>query len=392
MANREERLAFTMKYNFDIIPSRYNTASIKWDHYPNTDILPMWVADMDFKTAPEVIAELKSQVDFGVMGYTYASSELNKITVRRLKDYYQWDINEEWLVWLPGLVPGLNMACRSAGKDGDKVLVLTPIYPPFLKAPNFARRQKVTQNLQLIDNEWKVNFNQFEKTIEEENIKILLFCNPHNPLGKVYNREELQKINEVCIRHKVIICSDEIHCDLILNPQKEHTCVASLSKEISEQSITLMSPSKTFNLPGLCCSFAIIPNAELRQNFIKSGEGFVPHPGILGYAGCLAAFKHGHAWHQELLDYLRLNLSDINNRMKQLPKIKMISPDATYLIWIDTRDLNLTNPGKYFESKGLGLSDGRIFKGDGFVRLNFGTSRALLEKGLDRFEMAVKSC
>ena len=380
-----------MKYEFDKIPSRKNTASIKWDHYGEEDILPMWVADMDFKSAPEIATELRKCVDFGIYAYTHAPAELNKITVERMKEYYQWEIKPEWIVWLPGLVPALNMSCRTVGKDGDKILIITPIYPPFLKAPNLARRQKVTLDFQLVNNEWKVDFEILEKTIIEENIKVFMICNPHNPIGKVYSKSELKIIAEICVRNNVLLCSDEIHCDLILNPSAKHTCIASLSKEIENLSITLMSPSKTFNIPGLCCSFAIIPNQEIRKEFEKTGEGFVPHPGIMAYAGCLAAFKHGKPWHSDLIEYLKENLSYVNDRVSRMPKIKMIPPDATYLVWIDARELHLINPGKYFESKGLGLSDGRIFKGDGFVRLNFGTSRELLKQGLDRLELAVKA-
>ena len=378
-----------MKYNFDTIQSRRNTGSVKWDFYANQEILPMWVADMDFQTAPEIINELKKIVEMGNFGYTKPPPPLKKITIDRLKNNYNWEVKEDWIVWLPGLVPALNMACRSIGKDGDKVLVLTPIYPPFLKAPNLARRQKVTLDLNLIDNEYQIDFNEFEKIIIEEKVKIFLFCNPHNPLGKVYSKEELQKISEICHRHNVLICSDEIHCDLVLNPEKKHICIASFSESIANQSITLMSPSKTFNLPGLCCSFAIIPNQEIRQDFEKSGEGFVPHPGTFGYAGCFAAFQFGEKWHSELIQYLRGNLNYLKERVSKIPQIKMIPSDATYLAWIDTRDLLLINPGKYFETNGLGLSDGRIFKGDGFVRLNFGTSRETLKEGLDRLEKAV---
>lgn len=380
-----------MNYDFENILERRNSGSVKWDHYPEKEILPMWVADMDFKTAPEIINSLKNIVEQGNFGYTNSPFELDDIVVKRIQNFYNWQIKAEWIVWLPGLVPALNMACRTIGKDGDKVLTLTPIYPPFLKAPHLARRQKVTFDLELIQNEYRIDFLKLEQKIIDENVKIFLLCNPHNPLGKVYSVDELNAIADICARHHVLLCSDEIHCDLIMNPQKKHTCIASLSNDIANQYITLMSPSKTFNLPGLCCSFAIIPNPEIRDNFKKSGEGFVPHPGTFGYAGCYAAYQFGHDWHQELIQYLRENLVYINHRMSHIPQVKMITPDATYLIWIDTRNLHLIAPGKYFESKGLGLSDGRIFKGDGFVRLNFGTSRSILKEGLDRFESAVNS-
>lgn len=380
-----------MIYDFDNTPSRKNSASIKWDHYGDLDILPMWVADMDFKSAPEIIERLKDQIEFGVFGYTHAPDELITQTINRLQERYQWRIEPDWLVWLPGLVPALNMACRSVGKDGDKILIPTPIYPPFLKAPHLARRQKVTLDLTLNNDCWVLDLNQLEEKVVSENIKVLLLCNPHNPIGKVYSTKELNTIAEICVRHQVIICSDEIHNDLILHPIKKHVCIGSLTPEISNLSITLMSPSKTFNLPGLCCSFAIIPNPEIRSAFIKSGEGFVPHPGIFGYAGCLAAFAFGNNWHKELIRYLQGNLEYAKSRISKIHKVKMIPPDATYLAWIDVRELHLINPGKYFESKGLGLSDGRIFKGDGFVRLNFGTSRNNLVEGLNRFENAVQS-
>lgn len=380
-----------MNYDFENPTNRKGTSSIKWDHYGDLDILPMWIADMDFKTAPEITENLKNQIELGVFGYTHAPNELITIVIKRLQERYQWQIEADWIVWLPGLVPALSMACRSTGKDGDKILVPTPIYPPFLRAPNLSRRQKITIDLSIINNEWKLDFNLLEEKIISEKIKVLLLCNPHNPIGKVYSAEELNMIAEICVRNQVVVCSDEIHNDLILDPRKKHHCIASLTPEISNYSITLMSPSKTFNLPGLGCSFAIIPNPVIRKEFVKSGDGFVPHPGIFGYAGCLAAYTFGNNWHQELLTYLRGNLEYTISRISKIEKIKMIPPDATYLSWIDVKELHQINPGKYFESKGLGLSDGRIFKGDGFVRLNFGTPRCYLTEGLNRLEHAVQS-
>lgn len=380
-----------MNYEFDNPPSRKNSASIKWDQYDES-VLPMWLADMDFASAPEILEYLKQKIDFGILGYTHPPKELDDIIIKRVKELFNWDIKKEWLVYLPGLVCALTLACKTFGKDGDKILIQTPIYPPFLKVPAVARRQKITLPLELNANktEWVLDLKLLEETIIKEKISVLLLCNPHNPLGKIYSEFELKTIAEICNRHNVLICSDEIHNELIMNPNKKHICIASLSKETENNSITLMAPSKTFNLPGLCCSFAIIPNLETKIAFEKAGEYLVPHAGILGYAGCYAAFQFGDPWKQAMLKYVRENLDICMTQLQKIPKIFILKPDATYMIWIDVRELYLKQPGKYFESKGLGLTDGFIFKGDGYLRLNFATSRKILLDGLNRFEKAVK--
>jgi len=375
-------------FDFDTQVNRQNTASLKWDRYKDRDIIPLWVADMDFESPPPVIDALHQRVDHGVFGYGVTPAELTEVVCAMLADRYNWQIHPEWLIWLPGLVSGLNIACRSVGSEGDGVLSMTPVYPPFLTAPQHSNRQLITVSLKDDRNKWVIDFELFEKSITD-NTRLLLLCSPHNPVGRVFDKEELAGLVSICEKHDIIICSDEIHCDLILDGDKKHIPTAAISPEAGARTITLMAPSKTFNIPGLGCSFAVISDAGLRQDFFKAMAGIVSEVNILGLEASLAAYRDGWEWHGALLDYLRENRSLVELEVGRMDGLAMNHVEATYLAWIDARSIDPLSPASYFEKAGVGLSEGSEFGSPGFVRLNFGCPRSLLRQALVRMKQAL---
>jgi cystathionine beta-lyase len=375
-------------FDFDSPVERRATASLKWDKYGNRDIIPLWVADMDFQSPPAVIKALQQRVAYGVFGYTTAPKKLNEVVVGMLKNLYDWQIESDWLVWLPGLVTGLNVVCRTLGEEGDDVMTAVPVYPPFLTAPGHFRRNLIKVPLEEINNRWQFDFNRLEQSITAKT-RAFILCNPHNPVGRVYTRDELETLVAICKRHDIIICSDEIHCGLILDKDKPHVPTASLDPDTAAHTITLMSASKTFNLPGLGCAFAVISEKTLRQRFNKAAAGIVPMVNALGYTASRVAFEECSDWHEALLDYLRGNRDTVQAAVSRMPHLTMAPAEATYLAWIDLRAADLKNPAAFFEDAGVGLQDGIEFDGPGFVRLNFGCSRSLLEKALQRMAEAL---
>ncbi len=378
----------TITFDFDTPIDRHNTASLKWDKYKGRDIIPMWVADMDFRSPPAVIEALHQRVDHGVFGYTIAPEELAESVIDTLQDDYGWKIESEWITWLPGLVTGLNVTCRAVGEDGDDVLTSVPVYPPFLSAPKYSRRNLLTVPLAEADGRWAFDFDRLESAITPRT-RLFILCNPHNPAGRVFTAEELVTLTEIYLKHDIIICSDEIHCGLVLDEDKSHIPTATLSPQIADRTITLMAPSKTFNVPGLGCSFAIISNPELRKSFRRAAAGIVPFVNTLGYTAALAAYRDSAQWHRELLNYLRDNRNMVEHSIAEMPGLSMNHVEATYLAWIDARPLELEDAVKFFEDAGVGLSDGAQFDGQGFLRLNFGCPRITLEKALERMQKAM---
>ena len=374
---------------FDKKINRRGTGSEKWGKYKGTNIIPMWVADMDFACAPEIIQALKKRIGHGVFGYAVFTDELKETTTEWVYNRYGWKIRPDWLVWLPGLVPALNATCRAFAKHGEEIITFTPVYPPFLSAPRRSNRQLQVSHLKRDRNRYTFDIEHFEKTITDKT-SVLILCSPHNPVGRAYTKQELKTVAEICIKNNIIICSDEIHCDLILD-DKRHIPTATINRDIRDNTITLMSPSKTFNTPGLNCSFAVISNKELKRKFINSCEQIIPPVNALGYTACLAAFKHCEYWRQDLLKYLRENRDIVLEFISDMPAISMNHVEATYLAWIDVRELDLPDPVAFFEEKaGVGLSDGKNFNGEGFVRLNFGCPRKTLMKALKKIKRAVK--
>ncbi len=348
----------------------------------------MWVADMDFPSPPAVIEALHQRIDHGVFGYTITPQELTETVILTLRHDYGWEIESEWIVWLPGLVTGLNLACRATGEDGDDVLTTVPIYPPFLTAPKYSRRNLLTVPLVETGNRWVFDFDLLENAISPRT-RLFILCNPHNPTGRVFSRKELTILSEICLRHNVIICSDEIHCGLVLDEDKKHIPTAALSPRISDRTITLMAPSKTFNIAGLGCSFAVIANPELRKSFQRAASGIVPFVNTLGYTAALAAYRDGGPWLEALLIYLRENRDMLERSIAEMPGLSLNHVEATYLAWIDTQNSGIQNPAKFFEDAGVGLFDGAQFAGPGFLRLNFGCPRVTLKQALERMKNAM---
>ncbi len=377
-----------MEKLFDHRIDRRGTSSQKWEKYSNTDILPMWVADTDFIAPPAVIKALHERIDHGVFGYTITPPELNQLVVERMQTLYQWQIEPDWLVWLPGLVCGLNVACRAVGETQDQVLTATPIYPPFMSAPRLSDRQVVKVPMQLETERWLLTADQLESQLTDRS-QLLLFCNPHNPGGTVYRRDELEALAETILKHDLYVCSDEVHCDLILEQGLNHIPLASLSPEIAARTITLMAPSKTYNIAGLACSFAIVPDARLRQQFINARKGIVPDVNLLGYTAAMAAYQDGDTWNQQQLEYLRNNRDYLMQEINQIPGLKLLPIEATYLAWIDVSAAKLSNPAHFFEQAGVGMSPGRDFGDNQFMRLNFGCPRSVLEEAVRRMRIAL---
>ncbi len=378
------------QYYFDEPINRYGTDSLKWDAYKGKDIIPLWVADMDFKAPLPVLEALHRRVDHGIFGYTHVPDQLEKVVIQRLLNYYNWEILPDWLVWLPGLVSGLNLCCRATGADGDSVITTVPIYPPFLTAPVLSRRKLVSVGL--VDNgqQWIIDFDRLEESITPRT-KLFLLCNPHNPTGRVFTRDELEKIASLCLQHDIVICSDEIHCDLILDEGKSHIPTGTISPEIADRTITLMAPSKTYNLPGLGCSFAIIPNKELRRNFKKTMSGIVPEINTLGFTAALSAYRDCGEWHLALLNYLRKGRDLVESSIEKMDDISMRHVEATYLGWLDCLEIDVDDPGTFFQNAGIGLFDGIYFGTPGFLRFNFGCPHGLLQQALMRIEEALNN-
>ena len=375
-------------FNFDKIIDRANTDSEKWDKYKGRDVLPMWVADMDFQSPPAVIEALVNRVRHGIFGYTNPPAALLEAVCAHTQRDFHWTIQPEWIVWLPGLVSGLNVLCRTTPNLGDEIITFTPVYGPFLSAPELSGRQLVTVPLLNQDNYWTIDFKQLEQSITLQT-KMLLLCNPHNPVGRIWSRTELEKLAAICLKHRLIIGSDDIHAGLILDSDKQHIPIASLSPEIANQTVTLLAPSKTYNIAGLGCSFAVISNPELRRQFVAAKGRIVPSVNALAYTAALAAYQHGEPWRQELLDYLRGNRDLLESEISQIPGLKVAHVEATYLAWIDARELAIENPQRFFEDAGVGLSEGPHFGLQGFVRLNFGCSRQILKESLTRMKKAI---
>ena len=391
----------TPPFDFDTVVDRRGTASFKWDRYGKRDVIPLWVADMDFASPPEVVAALHERVEHGVFGYTHATDRLEAAVQESLARDYSWDVPIPWLVWLPGLVSGLNVVCRAVGEAGDDVATFIPIYPPFLSAPGHVQRTVVQVPLVLSSSgaassaagtsatgRWEMDLDLFERSLTPRT-QLLLLCSPHNPVGRVWSKAELEALAEIALRHDLVIGSDEVHAGLVLDEDKRHVPLASLSPEIAARTITLMAPSKTFNVPGLGCSFAIISNPSLRRDFCRAMEGIVPHVNLFGYEAAQAAYERGGPWLDALLPYLRGNRDLVEREIRSLPGLSVAHVEATYLAWIDARDSGLADPAKHFEKAGVGLSDGAEFGAPGFVRLNFGCSRVLLAEGLARMRAAL---
>ncbi len=377
-----------MLFDFDTPPDRRDSSSSKWQKYGDRDVIPLWVADMDFRTAPCVIDALRERVTHGIFGYTQPPAALPGVVTDVLARDFNWTIHPDWIVWMPSLVVGLNVVCRAFAAQGEEIITATPIYPPFLSAPHYADR--VAVKVPLVENQgcWQWDFEAMENAVTPKTRAILL-CSPHNPTGRVWTFEELRALTEFCDSHDLVLVSDEIHSGLVLDADKKHIPIATVGNA-DARTVTLLSASKTFNLPGLGCAYAIASNEQLRAKLKKTMAGIVHHIGALGYFATLAAYKDGKPWRLALLDYLRTNRELVEDRLSSMPGLRTWHVEATYLAWIDARALPVANPLAFFEDAGVGLYDGSPFDAPGFLRLNFACPRALLVQALDRMQTAVE--
>ncbi len=380
--------------NFDKETNRANTYCEKWGKYSGQDIIPMWIADSDYETAPEIIEALQKRVSHGVFGYSQQPTPGVQSAIKKhLKARYDWQIKKEWIVPLPSLVSGLQLSTLMTSKENTDVIVPGTIYPPFNYVVENTNRCAIKIPMRLNstkDSErWLIDFDLLEKAITPKT-ELILFCNPHNPAGTVYTREELTRLQAICSRHNLLICSDEIHCDLILDNQKKHIPIATLNDDAANRTITLMAASKTFNIAGLGFGFAVIPNAILRDQFKILVRKNMPDINILAQTATEAAFNQGQAWHKQQIAYLRGNRDYLMQRINAIKGLKMYPLEATFLAWIDVSALKLDDPESFFEKAGVGISAGKYFGDSNFIRLNFACRRKLLEEAINRISNAIE--
>ena len=388
-----------MNYNFDEIINRKGTDSVKWDavegRWGRNDLIPMWVADMDFRTAPFVIDALKKRLEHEVLGYTFACKEWAESIINWLKERHGWTISEDMLTFTPGIVRGLAFAIHCFTEKGDKVMVMPPVYHPFFLVTQKNEREVVFSPLILKDGQYHIDFNRFRKDVQ--GCKLLVLSNPHNPGGRVWTKEELSQIADICYESGALVISDEIHADLTLPPYK-HSTFALISEKARMNSLVFMSPSKAFNMPGLASSYAIIENDELRhrfQTYMEASEFSEGH--LFAYLSVAAAYSHGTEWLDQVIAYIQGNIDYTEHYLKeQIPTIKMIRPQASYLIFLDCRELGLNREELnrlFVEDAHLALNEGTTFgkEGEGFMRLNIACPRATLEQALKQLTQAVNN-
>ncbi|NJN47984.1 MAG: putative C-S lyase [Candidatus Competibacteraceae bacterium] len=378
---------------FDRLIERRSGDSVKWQRY-GPEVLPLWVADMDFAAPEPVLKILHERIAHGIFGYGNPPAGLVETICERLWQHYAWRVTPDQILFLPGLVCGLNLVCRAIGQPGDGVLVQTPVYPPFLSAPTnqdrYLQIAPLAFNQRGAQNAYEPDYAAIEAAINART-RLLLLCHPHNPVGRIFTEQELIQFAELSRRHDLILCSDEIHCDLVL--EGRHRPLATVDSDVAQRCITLMAPSKTFNLAGLGMSFAIVQNAALLGRLQTAAEGIVAHVNVLGFHAALAAYSECDDWLQALLSYLRANRDYLATFLAQhLPGICMTPPEATYLAWLDCRQAGIEgDPHRFFIKQAkVAFNDGATFGlgGEGFVRLNFGCPRSVLAQALERMHAA----
>jgi putative C-S lyase len=367
-----------MPFNFDAPVDRAGTWSLRWDRY-GREIIPLWVADTDFRAAPPVLRVLSQRIQHGVFGYTVAPEPLREAIVARCAQRYGWRIEPSWIVFLPGVVPGLHLAARRLVPSDGHALIPRPVYQHFKRAVELAPRAFAEVPLLLQDGRWILDEDDLKK---HPHSNTFFLCNPQNPGGTVFRRNELERL--AALTRGMTIVSDEIHCDLVLEPGLRHVPIASLAPEVSRRTVTLMSANKAFNFPAAGCAWAVAEDPVLREAFAAEMRShLLPSPSVFGYAATLAAYREGDDWLAAQIDYLRVNRELVEKKIG----LPMARPEATYLAWIDCSSLE--NAFELFLKHGVALSPGAQFGRPGFVRLNFGTQRARLEQALERMRSAL---
>lgn len=385
-----------MKYDFDEIVPRKDTDCVKYDNvkeiFGTDDIIPMWVADMDWKTPPFIIDAMRKQLDHGVLGYSILSNRWKPAIQSWVSRHYGWDIQPEEIAFVGGIVPAIAFALQCFTKPDDKVLIQPPVYHPYHNVTIELGRTLVTNPLKLVNGQLEIDFEDFEEKVKE--CKLFLLCNPHNPCGRVWSREELQRMCDICVKNNVLVISDEIHCDMALKGYK-HTPFATVSEEAKNNCITFMAASKTFNIAGLKSSYHIIQNEEIRNQyneFLRKSELDSAH--IFATLPVAVAYEEGDEWLEQMLEYVDANIDYMEEYLKRyMPKLGMIRPQASYLVFLDARGLGMPHDKMvefFIREAKVGMNDGAMFGqgGEGFMRMNLGCPRATLKQALDRIKAA----
>ena len=389
-----------MKYNFDEVIDRKNTDSMKWSasylerHFGSADCVPLWVADMDFRTAQPVIDAVTERAGHGIYGYALAGDEFYEAVIKWQKRRNGWEVKKEWIVFSPGVVPALWHIVRTFCSPGEKVILQSPVYYPFYKVIEDNGCQVINNRLINNGGRYEMNFEELERQAEDSSVKMMILCSPHNPVGRVWTKEELRRVSEICFANDVLLVSDEIHSDLVFRPNV-HTPAASLSEELMMNTITCMAPSKTFNLAGVQVSDVIVPDRRLRRRLAGSLKSAGVMPNVFGLAAQTAAYNEGEEWLEQLLEYLAGNLDFMENFItSELPEVKFRRPEGTYLAWLDFSGYGFTTEelqNRMKNKAGVALDDGYIF-GDGgepCQRINFACPRSVLIKAMERLRKGV---
>jgi cystathionine beta-lyase len=397
-----------MKYDFDKVLDRRNTGSMKWDAvetmFGNKDVIPMWVADMDFPTARPIIEALKNRAGHPSYGYTQPVDSLIEAVVDRMKRRFGWTIRPEWVVFTPGVIPALHVAVRSFTRPGDEIILQEPVYYPFFPVVTNSGCQIINNPLKLVNGRYEMDFEDLENRLKPRDgmraaagrTKAIILCNPQNPVGRLWNKDELTRLGEIVIGNGALVISDEIHCELLYKGYR-HTPFASISEEFAQNSIVCMAPSKTFNLAGLGASSIIIPSEKIRETFNTVRAGTISGLNIFGLVAMEAAYRDGDEWLEQLLAYLQGNLDfTLEYFTEKIPKIRVTRPQGTYLVWLDCRELGMDNAAlrKFMRQEArVGFDDGYLFgaSGQGFQRMNIACPRSVLKEACNRIEKAVNS-
>ena len=389
-----------MKYNFDEVIDRRDTGAIKLERcktlFGTEDLLPLWVADMDFRTPDFILEAIRERLEHPILGYTMPPKNFYPLTVKWITDHHGWNVKRDWVGFLPGIVPGLAFAVQCLTEVGDEIIVQPPVYYPFFHVIENNNRKLLVNQLKEVDGKFVMDFEDLEKKFSK-NTKLFILCNPHNPGGRVWTKAELEKLATICEKHNITIVSDEVHADMALPGQQAHTVFSTVSEWAEQHTVTFMAPTKVFNMPGLISSAYIIPNPELRMKFADYLEASEMNAGnIFAYIGAVAAYEHGEEWRLEMLNYVQGNIEFIVDFLKtNIPQVKPMIPEASFLVWLDCREMGMETDElhQFFALKaGIGLNKGTIFGAGGeyHLRLNVACPRSVLEQAMKQLQVAVK--
>ena len=385
-----------MKYDFDTIVDRYNTGSVKYDTAERSgmpaDVMPMWVADMDFRAPDEIVSRMRQLCDFGVYGYTMVTDSYFDAVRNWFSSRFDWEVERKWLVTTPGVVFALSAAVKAFTEPGEGVLIQRPVYYPFTEVVENNGRVVVNSSLRYDKGSYAIDYEDLEAKLARDDVKLMLICSPHNPVGRVWTRDELSKVCRLCLKYNVKMVSDEIHADFVF-ANREHVPLASLSEQVRENCVVCTAPSKSFNLAGLQISNIFIPNRDMRHAFRRELEKTgLFGVNMVGLCACQAAYESGGEWLDQLKEYLEGNIQFLKSFVNEhMPRIKVVDTEGTYLVWMDLQELNLVDQKEFIVNKArLWLDTGSMFgdEGRGFERINVACPRAVLEEALNRLKRA----